>query len=403
MAAEGDAPLRGWEFLMLPGPSNVPDRVLRALARPVIDHRGPEFKRMVRQLLPQLQRAFQAEKSAMVVFPGSGTGGWEAALTNVCSPGDVVLDFDSGHFAAQWRRLATKLGLKVRSLGGDWGQPASADELRRVLVADGGRSIRAVCVVHNETSTGCVADVRALRQAIDQAGRECLLLVDSVSGLGSVPYRHDEWGVDVTVCASQKGLMLPPGLAFNAISEKALRASKEAKCARAYWDWQPHLAAAASGTFPYTLPTNLLYGLGEALAMLEEEGLEAAWGRHERLAAACRATVSHWGLETVCAAEGRHSPVVTAVRLPSGHDADAVRAVALRRYGLVLGNGLGRLQGQVLRIGHLGAVNDLMLLAALAGVEMALRAVGVPHRPGGVQAAIERLSAEPLPTAAPRL
>jgi alanine-glyoxylate transaminase / serine-glyoxylate transaminase / serine-pyruvate transaminase len=380
----------GRHFLQIPGPTNVPDRVLRAIDQPTIDHRGPEFADLAKTVIAGMKRVF-GTTGAVAVFPASGTGAWEACLVNTLSPGDTVLAFETGHFAALWRALAQRLGLTVEFVPGDWRHGVAPDEVERRLAADTMQAVKAVMVVHNETSTGVASRVGAVRQAIDRAKHPALLLVDTISSLASIDYRHDDWGVDVTVAGSQKGLMLPPGLSFNAISGKALAAAKTARLPRAYWEWQPMIAAGDSGYFPFTPATNLLFGLKEAIAMLEEEGLANVFARHDRLAEATRRAVRGWGLEILCAEPAEYSSSLTAVMVPAGHDADAVREAALERFDLSLGTGLGKLTGKVFRIGHLGWFNELMLMGTLAGVEMALALAGVPHRQGGVAAAMEYL------------
>jgi alanine-glyoxylate transaminase / serine-glyoxylate transaminase / serine-pyruvate transaminase len=381
----------GRHFLQIPGPTNVPDRVLRAIDRPTIDHRGPEFAELAKTVIAGMKRVF-GTAGAVAVFPASGTGAWEACLVNTMSPGDRVLAFETGHFAALWRAIAQRLGLNVEFVPGDWRHGVPPDEVERRLAADTAHAVTAVMVVHNETSTGVASRVGDVRQAIDRAKHPALLLVDTISSLASIDYRHDEWGVDVTVGGSQKGLMLPPGLSFNAISAKALEAAKTARLPRAYWEWQPMIAAAESGYFPFTPSTNLLFGLKEAIAMLEEEGLGNVFARHDRLAEATRRAVRGWGLEILCADPVEYSSSLTAVMVPAGHDADAVRHAALGRFDLSLGTGLGKLAGKVFRIGHLGWFNELMLMGTLAGVEMALAQAGVPHQRNGVGAAMEYLS-----------
>ncbi len=381
----------GRHFLQIPGPTNVPDRVLRAIDRPTIDHRGPEFGELGLRVLANLKRIFRTE-GEVVIYPASGTGAWEAALVNTLSPGDRVLMCRTGWFATLWQAMAERLGLLVQFVETDWRRGADVAALAAALAADRAQAIKAVCVVHNETSTGCTSRIAAVRAAIDAAGHPALLMVDTISSLASIDYRHDAWGVDVTVAGSQKGLMLPPGLSFNAIGARARAAAKTAKLARSYWDWESMLAANATGYFPYTPSTNLLYGLDAALAMLFDEGLENVFARHDRHADATRRAVAAWGLETQCAEPAEYSSSLTAVRLPEGHSADALRAVILEKYNMSLGNGLGPLRDRVLRIGHLGDFSDLALLGTLGGVEMGLRAAGVPHRPGGVQAAIDRLA-----------
>lgn len=390
----------GRHFLQIPGPTNVPDRVLRAMAQPTIDHRSLEFAALGRRVLTGLQRVFQTS-GPVVIYPASGTGAWEAALVNTLSPGDRVLTFETGEFARLWAELARRIGLDVQTIDTDWSVGVDPDRLESVLRADTGRAIRAVLVVHNETSTGVTSRLPEIRRAIDAAGHPALLLVDAVSSLGSAPLKHDEWGIDVTLSGSQKGLMLPPGISFNAISEKALRASATATFQRSYWAWAPMLAANADGFFPYTPATNLLFGLREALDMLEEEGLERVFARHARLARATRAAVRAWRLSTVCSRDDEHSPVLTAVALPDGHDADAFRACALERLNLSLGAGLGRLKRRVFRIGHLGDFNELMLAGTLCGVEMALHWSGVPFTRGGIAAALDELTATAVAAGGP--
>ena len=386
----------GRHFLQIPGPTNVPDRVLRAIDRPTIDHRGPEFQALGEEVLAGIRRIFRT-RHPVVIYPASGTGAWEAALVNVLSPGDKVLMYESGHFAALWRKLAGRLGLEVELIPGDWRRGAEAPAIHDRLVADKGHSIKAVCVVHNETSTGATTRVPLVRKAIDDARHPALLLVDTISSLASIDYRHDEWGVDVTVGGSQKGLMLPPGLSFNALSDKALEAQKTARLPRSYWDWGEMLAPNAKGFFPYTPATNLLYGLREAIAMLEEEGLANVFARHDRHAEATRRAAAAWGLEVLCAVPEEYSSSLTALMMPAGHDADRLRDAILGRFDMSLGMGLGRLAGKVFRIGHLGDLNDLTLMGTLAGVEMGLSIAGVPHRKGGAQAAMDYLASCALP------
>ncbi|MGH6662345.1 MAG: pyridoxal-phosphate-dependent aminotransferase family protein [Rhodospirillales bacterium] len=382
----------GRHFLQIPGPTNVPDRVLRAIDRATMDHRGPDFGRFTLGVLERLKKVFKTD-NAVIAYPSSGTGAWEAALVNTLSPGDKVLMFETGQFAALWKGLASRLGLDVVMVPGDWRHGVAVDEVESRLKDDKRHAIKAVCIVHNETSTGVTSDVAAVRRAIDLARHPALLLVDTISSLASIDYRHDEWGVDVTVGCSQKGLMLPPGLGFNAVSDKALAASKKAELPRAYWEWQAMLANNANGFFPYTPATNLLYGLDAALDMLFDEGLDNVFTRHNRLAEATRRAVRAWGLEILCLNPKEYSPVLTAVLVPDGHDADKLRAAILDRFDMSLGTGLGKVKGKVFRIGHLGDFNDLMLAGTLAGVEMGLEVAGVPHRRGGVQAALDYLSA----------
>lgn len=379
----------GRHFLQIPGPTNVPDRVLRAMAAPTIDHRGPAFAALGLEVLEAVKPVFGTTQP-VVVYPASGTGAWEAALTNTLSPGDRVLAFETGHFATLWQEMATRLGLQVEFVPGDWRHGADPEAAQERLAADTGHEIKAVMVVHNETSTGVTSRVADVRRAIDAAEHPALLLVDTISSLGSIDYRHDEWGVDVTVAGSQKGLMLPPGLSFNAVSDKALQASTTAGLPRSFWDWQPILAANERGFFPYTPATNLLYGLREALVMLDEEGLADVYARHTRHAEATRAAVRGWGLEVLALDEREYSGSLTAILLPDG-GADALRDLILREYDMSLGAGLGKLADTVFRIGHLGHFNDLTLAGTLAGVQMGLVRSGVPIDPNGLQAALDRL------------
>jgi alanine-glyoxylate transaminase/serine-glyoxylate transaminase/serine-pyruvate transaminase len=388
----------GRHFLQIPGPSSVPDRVLRAIDHPTIDHRGPEFANLGKAVIAGMKKVFKTEAD-VVIYPASGTGAWEAALVNTLSPGDLVLMSETGHFASLWKKLAGKLGLEVEFLEGDWRHGADPARIGARLREDTAHRIKAVCVVHNETSTGVTSRIAEVRKAIDAASHPALLMVDTISGLASADYRHDEWGVDVTVAGSQKGLMLPPGLSFNAISAKARAASKDAKLPRAYWDWDEMLAINPTGYFPYTPATNLLYGLHEAIAMLMEEGLDNVFARHIRHAEATRRAVQAWGLEILCQDPQEYSPVLTAVLLPEGANADAFRKIVLERFNMSLGQGLGKVSGKVFRIGHLGDFNDLTLCGTLAGVEMGLGLAGIAHRAGGLQAAMEYLAetAKPAP------
>jgi len=381
----------GRHFLQIPGPSNVPDRILRAMDRPTIDHRGPEFGALGREVLAGLRGIFRTEHP-VVIYPASGTGAWEAALVNTLSAGDRILVADTGHFATLWHGLATRLGIDAEQVPTDWRSGADPEAIEARLRDDDGRRIKAVCVVHNETSTGVVSRIPEVRRAVDNAGHPALLLVDTISSLASVDYRMDEWRVDVTVAGSQKGLMMPPGLSFNAVSPKALAASREAGLPRSYWSWEDMLAANDKGFFPYTPATNLLYGLREAIAMLNEEGLENVFARHRRHGEATRRAVEAWGLEVLCRNPEEYSGVLTAVLLPEGHDADALRRIILDNFDMSLGTGLGRWAGRVFRIGHLGDFNDLMLAGSLSGVEMGLGLSGIPCRPGGVQAALDYLA-----------
>ena len=389
----------GRHFLQIPGPTNTPDRVLRAMAQPTIDHRSAEFAALGRAVLGGLQRIFQTSQP-VVMYPSSGTGAWEASLVNTLSPGDRVLAFDIGEFSRGWTEVARRLGLDVDLVDGDWRHGVDPDTVEARLTADPSHRIRAVLVVHNETSTGVTSRLAEIRRAIDRAGHPALLLVDAVSSLGSIDLRHDEWGIDVTLSGSQKGLMLPPGLGFNAISEKALAASRSARLPRSYFSWEQMLGPNANGFFPYTPATNLLFGLREALAMLEEEGLVDVFARHQRLAAAARAAVTAWDLGIACAREDEYSPVLMAVMLPPGHDADRFRAMVLERFNMSLGAGLGRFKGRAFRIGHLGDFNELMLAGTLCGVEMGLMLAGVRFNRGGVDAALASLCAanSQLPT-----
>lgn len=381
----------GRHFLQIPGPSNVPDRILHAIAKPTMDHRGPDFGAMGKALLADVRRVFQTEHP-VVIFPSSGTGAWEAALVNTLSPGDRVLMVETGYFATLWKEMAGRLGLQSEFIPGDWRRGVRPEEVHHHLTADETQAIKAVCVVHNETSTGATSRIGEVRAAIDQAGHPALLMVDTISGLGSIDYRHDEWGIDVTVTGSQKGLMLPPGLGFNAVSPKAIEASRHAGFVRSYWDWGPMLENNEAGYFPYTPATNLLYGLREALDMLFEEGLDRVFARHRRLAEATRRAVRAWGLETLCQEPRDHSDVLTAVMMPDGHDADRFRRVVLDAFDMSLGNGLGKVKGRVFRIGHLGDFNESMLMGTLANVEMGLGLAGVPHEKGGVDAAMAWLT-----------
>ena len=381
----------GRHFLQIPGPTNVPDRVLRAMSQPTIDHRGPEFQALGRELLDGVREVFGTTRP-VVIFPASGTGAWEAALVNVLSPGDRVLMFETGHFATLWKQIAERMGLDVEWVPGDWRRGVDPAEVEAQLQEDRGHAIRAVCVVHNETSTGVASRIPLVRHAIDHARHPALFMVDTISSLGSIDYRHDEWGVDVTVGASQKGLMLPPGLSFNVVGEKALAAHGRATLPRAYWDWNAVLAANEKGFFPYTPATNLLYGLKEALAMLREEGLPQVFARHARHGEATRRAVRAWGLEILCAVPDEYSDSITAVMMPDGHDADRVRTVVLDRFDMSLGVGLTKLAGRVFRIGHLGDLNDLSLLGTLAGVEMGLKLSDVPVAASGVEAAMGYLA-----------
>jgi alanine-glyoxylate transaminase/serine-glyoxylate transaminase/serine-pyruvate transaminase len=382
----------GRHFLQIPGPTNVPDRVLQAIAMPTIDHRGPEFGELGREVIAGMKRVFQTE-GMVVIYPSSGTGAWEAALVNTMSPGDRVVMFETGHFATLWRQMAGRLGLDVEFVPGDWRHGVDPARVGETLAADREHRIKAVCVVHNETSTGVTSRIPDIRAAMDEAGHPALLMVDTISSLASIDYRHDEWGVDVTVGGSQKGLMLPPGLGFNAVSAKALDAAKSAKLTRSYWDWAAMGESARTGFFPYTPGTNLLFGLREALKMLlDEEGLDRVFRRHARHGEATRRAVAAWGLDILCADPREVSNSLTAVVVPDGFDADRLREIILDSFDMSLGTGLGKMKGRIFRIGHLGHFNDLMLCGTLCGVEMGLHRAGVPHKPGGVAAALDYLA-----------
>lgn len=380
----------GRHFLQIPGPSPVPDRVLRAISAQTIDHRGPDFADVGKKAIEGMKSIFKT-KQHVVIYPASGTGAWEAALVNVLSEGDHVLMYETGHFATLWKKMASKLGVNAEFIEGDWRGGADADAIETRLRADKEHKIKAVCVVHNETSTGSVSPIAEVRKALDAAGHPALLMVDSISGLASIDFRFDEWGVDVCVSGSQKGLMLPPGLSFNAISERAFEYSKTAGSRRSYWDWQEMIEINKTGYFPYTPATNLLFGLNEAVELLHAEGLDNVFARHQRHAAATRSAVRHWGLEVLCNRQGQESGVLTAVMMPQGHSADNLRAVALQNYDISLGSGLSKVADKVFRIGHLGDFNDLTLAGTLSGVELALRKAKVPHKAGGVDAALSHL------------
>ena len=382
----------GRHFLQVPGPSNIPDRVLRVIAQPVLDHRGPAWARLQAEVFERIRPVFKT-REPVLIYPASGTGGWESALVNTLSPGDRVLTFDTGQFAALWGNMARKLGLDVQTLATDWRRAPQPEAIEAALAEDRAHAIKAVLLVHNETSNGVMSRVAEIRKAIDRANHPALLMVDTISSLGSADFRMDEWGVDVAVGGSQKGLMLPAGLAFVAVSEKARKASQTAKLPRAFWDWAPVIATAnGNGALPYTPACNLFFGLKEALDMIAEEGLENVFARHARHAEATRRAVRAWGLETVCAEPGEYSQSVTAVFAPEGHSADGLRKAILERFNMSLGAGLGKLADKVFRIGHLGDFNDLMLAGTLSGVEMGLALAGVPHRSGGVMAALQYLA-----------
>jgi alanine-glyoxylate transaminase/serine-glyoxylate transaminase/serine-pyruvate transaminase len=381
----------GRHFLQIPGPSPVPERILRAMDMPVIDHRGPDFQKLGKRVLEKLKGIFKTS-GHVFIYPASGTGAWEAALANLFIAGDKVLMYETGQFATLWKNMAQRLGIEPEFLSSDWRGGVAAAQIEQRLREDRGHAIKAVCVVHNETSTGVTSRIAEVRKAIDDAGHPALLLVDTVSGLGCADYRHDEWGVDVSVSGSQKGLMLPPGISFNAVSQKALDAAKKAATRKLFWSWEEMIPHNANGFFPYTPATNLLYGLDVAIDMLNEEGLDNVFARHQRLGEATRRAVAAWGLETVCLDARLHSPVLTGVLLPDGHNADEFRSIVLEAFDMSLGIGLGRLAGKAFRIGHLGDINDLTLLGALAGVEMGLELAGVPHKKGGVTQAMAFLA-----------
>lgn len=383
----------GRHFLQIPGPSPVPDRILRAIDMPVIDHRGPGFADLGYRVLNGIQGIFKT-RQPVIIYPSSGTGAWEAALVNTMSQGDKVVMVETGHFAFLWQKLAQKLGLQAEVKETDWRRGADPQLIEETLRADTGHTIKALCVVHNETSTGSTSRIAAVRQAMDAANHPALLLVDTISGLASADFRFDEWGVDVAISGSQKGLMLPPGLSFNAVSEKAIAANTTANIANSYWQWSEMIEANERGYFPYTPATNMLFGLAEAIDMLNEEGLDNVFSRHQRHAAATRKAVEAWGMEVQCVVEGEHSPVLTAVRVPDGVDADQLRSVILSECDTSLGNGLSKVQGKVFRIGHLGDINDVTLLGTLAGIEIGLHLAGVPHQTGGVEAAMEHLKSD---------
>jgi alanine-glyoxylate transaminase/serine-glyoxylate transaminase/serine-pyruvate transaminase len=381
----------GRHFLQIPGPTNVPDRVLQAIATPTIDHRGLEFAALGQECVAGMKRVFQTEDT-VVIYPSSGTGAWEAALSNTLSPGDRVIMFETGHFASLWHQMASRLGLEIEFVPGDWRHGVDPAIVEEKLTADRAHRLKAVCVVHNETSTGVTSRIAEIRAAIDRTRHPALFMVDTISSLASIDYRHDTWKVDVTVGGSQKGLMLPPGLGFNAVSRKAMAANKTARLPRSYWDWQAMLETGRTGFFPYTPATNLLYGLRESLKMLlEEEGLTAVFHRHARHAEVTRRAVAAWGLDVVCADPREYSSSLTAVLVPEGFDADRLREIILEAFDMSLGTGLGKLRGKIFRIGHLGHFNDLMLCGTLSGIEMGLHRAGIPHRHGGVTAALEYL------------
>jgi alanine-glyoxylate transaminase/serine-glyoxylate transaminase/serine-pyruvate transaminase len=381
----------GRHFLQIPGPTNVPDRILRAMAKPTIDHRGPEFAQLTLEILEGLKQIMKTS-GTVVIYPSSGTGAWEASLVNTLSPGDKVLMFETGFFATQWKNLAVRLDLEVDFIPGDWRRGVSPQAIESKLTEDQKHSFKAVAVVHNETSTGVTSRIGEVRKAMDRAKHPALLMVDTISSLASIDYAQDEWGVDVTIGCSQKGLMLPPGLGLNGISEKALAASKGARLPKSYWDWEAMIHTNRSGFFPYTPPTNLLFGLRESLHMLMEEDLENVWSRHKRFGEATRLAVKAWELELLCQNPEENSPSLTAVLMPQGYDADAFRKLVFERFNMSLGNGLGKLAGKVFRIGHLGDFNELMLAGTLSGIEMGLALAKVPFSRGGVTKALDYLS-----------
>ena len=389
--SKNNAHQAGRHFLQIPGPSNVPDRVLRAIAQPTIDHRGPEFAQLTLGILDKLKSVFNTE-SPILIYPASGTGGWESSLLNTLCPGDKVLAFETGHFATLWKNVAVKLGLEVIWVEGDWRQGIDADVVEQHLLDDQSHEIKAVLAVHTETSSGATSDIAKIRKAIDAAKHPALYMVDAVSSLACTELRHDDWGIDVTISASQKGLMLPPGLCFNSVSEKALAASKTSTFPHSYWSWDSMLELNKKGYFPYTPSTNILYGLDEALCMLHDEGMTKVFARHLRLARATQLAVAGWGLENLCANSEEYSNSTTAVLMPEGHNADVLRNIILERFNMSLGMGLGKVKGTVFRIGHIGDFNELMLAGTLSGVEMGLNIAGVPHKKGGVNAALEFLA-----------
>jgi alanine-glyoxylate transaminase/serine-glyoxylate transaminase/serine-pyruvate transaminase len=386
----------GRHFLQIPGPSAVPDRILRAISAQTIDHRGPDFAAVGQAALDGMKSIFKTEAGQVIIYPASGTGAWEAALINTLSEGDRVLMYETGHFSTLWMKMAERLGLAPEFIAGDWRGGADPEAIAARLREDKAHEIKAVCVVHNETSTGSVSPVAEVRSAMDAVGHPALLMVDSISGLASVDFRFDEWGVDVCVSGSQKGLMLPPGISFNCVSPKAMELSRTGGMRRSYWDWQDMTGPNATGYFPYTPATNMLYGLNEAVAMLHEEGLENVFARHARHGRATRAAVRAWGLEVLCRQQGQESGVLTAVMMPEGHSADAFRATVLKNFDISLGNGLSKVADRVFRIGHLGDFNDAMLMGTLSGIEMGLAKAGIPHRSGGAAAAMAVLE-EDLP------
>jgi alanine-glyoxylate transaminase/serine-glyoxylate transaminase/serine-pyruvate transaminase len=382
----------GRHFLQTPGPTNLPERVLRAMDRNAINHRGPEFGALGREIIAKMRPVFQTKAATIGIFPASGTGAWESALANTLSPGDRILISRTGQFSHLWEQMAVRLGLDVVTLETDWRRGADPLAIGQVLQQDPEHKIKAVCAVHSETSTGCMTDIAAVRHAMNRAAHPALLMVDAISSLGCADYRHDEWDVDVTIAGSQKGLMVPPGLAFTAISDKALAVARAGGSRRSYWDWEPLVTSNKTGFFPYTPAISLLYALNEALDMLAEEGLSTVLARHERYARATRLAVAAWGLELQCLDPAAYAPGVTAIRTPEGHSADGLRAIILEKFNMSLGNGLGRIEDRVFRIGHMGDLGVLSFTGTLTGVEMGLRAAGIPHKEGGVQAAMNFLA-----------
>ena len=400
MSATNQPPRRaGRHFLQIPGPSPVPDRILKAMSMPVLDHRGPEFQKLGHRVLAGIKTIFKT-KNPVIIYPASGTGAWEAALANVLSPGDQVLMYETGHFATLWKNMAAKLGVNAEFIASDWRAGVDPSKIEARLKADKAHTIKAVCVVHNETSTGATSRIDEVRKAIDAAGHPALLMVDTISGLASAEYKHDDWGVDVTVSGSQKGLMLPPGISFNAVSDKAMAAAKVATLPKLFWSWEEMIPHNKNGFFPYTPATNLLYGLAEAIDMLHEEGLNNVFARHERHGEATRRCVAAWGLENLILEPRHFSPVLTAVLLPDGHSADVLRKIILDNFDMSLGTGLSKVAGKVFRIGHLGDTNDLTIIGTLAGVEMGLGLAKVPHKAGGTQVAMSYLAETAKPQAA---
>jgi alanine-glyoxylate transaminase/serine-glyoxylate transaminase/serine-pyruvate transaminase len=389
--AKNTSRVAGRHFLHIPGPTPLPDRVLRAMDNAIIDHRGPEFAKLTKRVLEGIKTIFKTAKP-VIIYTATGTGAWEASLVNTLSPGDRVLMVETGQFAALWKNMAARLGLKPEFIETDWRIGADPKAIEAHLKKDKTHEIKAVCILHNETSTGCLSPVAEIRKAIDAAGHPALFMVDTISSLASTDYRHDEWGVDVTIGGAQKGLMLPPGMSFNAVSDKAFAAAKTSKLTKSFWSWDDMLNMNKQGFFPYTPATNMLYGLREAIDMLHEEGLDNVFARHDRFAEATRRAVRAWGLEIMCRDPKYYSPTVTAVLLPEGHDADAFRALALEQFNISYGMSFGKYAGKMFRIGHLGDINDLTLLGALAGTEMALSLARVPHKKGGVQAAMDYLT-----------